>query len=66
MGIDDVKAAVRGLTVDERRSLALYILDLEKEHVQKTYGPQIVAEMENVSKVFQEGIDKLKKFVNKD
>ena len=65
MGIDDVKAGIRGLSPEERRSVALFILELEKEHVQKTYGPQIVSELENVSKIFQENIDRLKKFVNK-
>lgn len=65
MGIDEVKAALKTLSVDDRRKVAFYILELEKEHVQKTYGPQIVSEMENVSKVFQDTIDRLKKFVNK-
>lgn len=65
MGIDEIKAAVKSLPADERRKLALYILELEKDHVQKTYGPQIVEEVENVSRVFQEAMDKLKKFVNK-
>ena len=65
MGIDEVKAGIKALTAEERRNVALYILELEKEHVQKTYGPQIVAEVENVSKVFQDAFDKLKKFVNK-
>jgi hypothetical protein len=65
MGIDDVKAGIKTLTPEERRNVALYILELEKEHVQKTYGPQIVSELENVSKIFQENIDRLKKFVNK-
>ena len=65
MEIEELKTAVKSLTVDERRKLALYILELEKEHVQKTYGPQIVEDLDSVSKVFQEAIDKLKKFAGK-
>jgi hypothetical protein len=62
---DEIKAAIKNLTVQERRNVALYILDLEKEHVQNTIGPQLAEEAEAVSKVVQEAIGKLKKFVNK-
>lgn len=65
MGIDDIKTAIKNLPTDDRRKVALYILELEKEHVQKTYGPQIVEDVESVTKVVQEAIDKLKKYVNK-
>jgi hypothetical protein len=62
---DEIKAAIKNLTVQERRNVALYILDLEKEHVQNTIGPQLTEEAEAISKVVQEAIGKLKKFVNK-
>ena len=65
MEIEEIKTSIRSLATDDRRKVALYILELEKEHVQKTYGPQLVEDMESVSKVFQEAIDKLKKFVSK-
>jgi hypothetical protein len=65
MDIDDIKTAIKNLPTDDRRNVALYILELEKEHVQNTYGPQIVEDVESVSKVVQEAIDKLKKYVNK-
>ena len=65
MGIEEVKTAVKDLSVNERRKVALYILELEKEYVQKTIGPQIAEDVEDVSRVFQEAIEKLKKFVNK-
>ncbi len=65
MGIEEVKAAIRELPTDERRKVALYILELEKEHVRKTVGPQIAKDVEDVSKVVQEGFEKLKRFVNK-
>jgi len=62
---DEIKAAIKNLTVQERRNVALYILDLEKEHVQNTIGPQLTEEAEAIAKVVQEAIGKLKKFVNK-
>jgi len=65
MGLEEVKAAVNNLSGEERRKLALYILELEKEHVQKRIGPQISEDLEQVSKIVQEGIEKLRKFVNK-
>jgi hypothetical protein len=65
MGIEEIKTAIKGLTSNERRKVAFYILELEKEHVQKTIGPQIAEDVEDVSRVFQEAMEKLKKFVNK-
>lgn len=65
MTLDEVKAAIKNLTVQERRSVALYILELEKEHVQNTIGPQLAEDAEAVSRVVQDAIGKLKKFVNK-
>ena len=65
MGIEEVKSTIKDLSVNERRKVALYILELEKEYVQKTIGPQIAEDVEDVSRVFQEAIEKLKKFVNK-
>ena len=43
----------------------LDILELEKEHVSKTVGPQIAKDVDDVSKVIQEALDKLKKFMSK-
>ena len=65
MTLDEVKAAIKTLTVQERRNVALYILELEREHVQNTIGPQLAEDAEAVSKVVQDAIGKLKKFVNK-
>jgi hypothetical protein len=64
MGIEDAKTAIKNLTVQERRKVALYILELEKEHVQKTIGPQIIEDADAVSRVLQDAIQKLKKFVD--
>jgi hypothetical protein len=65
MEMEEIKTAVKSLSVQERRKLALYILELEKEHVSKTVGPQIAKDVEDVSKVVQEALEKLKKYVNK-
>lgn len=65
MGLEEIKSTIKGLTVQERRKVALYILELEKEHVSKTIGPQLAADFDDVSKVVQEAVEKLKKFVNK-
>jgi len=66
MGIEDIKTAIKALTVDERRNVALYILELEKEHLKQKVGPQISKDMNDVSKVVQDAMDKLKKFVIKN
>jgi hypothetical protein len=65
MGLEEIKSTIKGLTVKERRKVALYILELEKEYVSKTIGPQLAEDLNDVSKVVQEAFEKLKKFVNK-
>ena len=66
MGLEEVKSAVKNLTAAERRKVALYILELEKEHLQSTIGPQLAEDLEGVSRVLQDAIQRLKKFGNKD
>jgi hypothetical protein len=65
MELEEIKATIQSLSAQDRRRIALYILELEKEHVSKTVGPQIAKDVEDVSKVVQEAVEKLKKFVNK-
>jgi hypothetical protein len=65
MGIEEIKSAVRSLTAKDRRQVALYILELEKEHMQQTIGPQTAEDVDAVSKVVQDAIQKLKKFVDR-
>jgi len=65
MNVEEIKTAIKGLPTQDRRKVALYILELEKEHIQKTIGPQIVEDVDAVSKVAQEAIEKLKKLVNR-
>ena len=65
MSIEEIKAAINGLTVEERRKVALYILELEKEHVKKTVGPQITKDLDDLSATVHDAVEKLKKFIIK-
>jgi hypothetical protein len=60
MSIEEITAAIKNLSVEERRKVALYILDLEKEHIKGTIGPQIAEDLESVSKAIQGAADKIK------
>lgn len=64
MQLEELKTEVRNLTTEDRRKLALFILQLEKQHVQDTIGPQIVEDLEGLTKVLQETLEKIKKHVN--
>jgi hypothetical protein len=44
----------------------LFILDLEKQHVQDTVGPQIVDDLEAFSKIVQDTVEKVKKHVKEN
>ncbi len=63
MGAEEVKAIIKDFSVEDRRKVAMYILELEKEHVQKAIGPQIADDLESVSKIFQEALEKARKKV---
>ncbi len=63
MTLDEVKAAVKELSVTERRKVALYILELEKDRAKETMGPQIAEDLDAVSKMVQGAIEKLKEVV---
>ena len=63
MQLEELKTAVKGLSVEDRRKLALYILELEKAHIESKVGPQIAEDLEGVSKVLQETFQKIKKAV---
>jgi VIT1/CCC1 family predicted Fe2+/Mn2+ transporter len=65
MGMEEVKAAIKDLSVEERRKVALYIFELEKDQLQKRIGPQITEDLEGFSRVVQETVEKLRKLVNK-
>jgi signal transduction histidine kinase len=63
MELTELKTALRNLSVEERRKIALYILELEKDHFQGTLGPQIVDDLEGLSRVVQESVQKIKKYM---
>ena len=65
MDVEQIKSAIAALPADQRRKVALYILELEKNHFEATVGPQIKEDIQSASKVLQEAIDKLRKFVGK-
>ncbi len=60
MQVEEIKTAIKDLTVEDRRKVALYILELEKEHFKGTVGPQIAEDLESVSKVIQDAAEKIK------
>lgn len=63
MELDELKSVIKGLNVEERRKLAMYILELEKNHLQATLGPQIAEDIDGVSRVLQDAVEKIKKSV---
>ncbi|MGA9120379.1 MAG: hypothetical protein WB699_13540 [Bacteroidota bacterium] len=60
MTLEEIKSAVKILSVEERRKLAVFILELEKNHFRDTLGPQITEDLESLSRVLQETVDKIK------
>ena len=65
MGLEEIKSAIRGLSVEDRRKVAVYILELERDHVKENIGPQIAADLDAFSKIVQDSVEKIKKVVNK-
>ena len=63
MGIEEIKAAIKSLPVEDRRKVAVYILELERDHVQNTIGPQIAEDLEAFSRVVQDSVEKIRKMI---
>ncbi|HEX7573480.1 MAG TPA: hypothetical protein VF514_10320 [Bacteroidota bacterium] len=63
MGIEEIKAAIKNLSPEERRKVAVYILELERDHIQETIGPQIAEELEAFSRIVQDSVEKIRKMV---
>lgn len=63
MVLEEITAAIKGLSVEERRKVALYILELEKEHIKGTIGPQIAEDLESVSRVIQNAAERIRQHV---
>jgi hypothetical protein len=64
MDLAALKDQIRTLTPEDRRTLALYILELEKDHFRDNVGPQIRQDLEGVGKVLQETFEKIKKHIS--
>ncbi len=60
MTIDEIKSAIKGLPPAERRKVALYILELEKDYVAGKVGPQVSEDLDAVGKMIQGAIEKMK------
>jgi hypothetical protein len=65
MELEELKTTIKGLSVDERRKLALYILELEKEYVKDTIGPQIAKDVDDVSRIARDAFERLRQFLDK-
>jgi len=61
MELEEIKSAIRNLKVEDRRKVALYILELEKDHIQTTIGPQIAEDLEAFSGVILDAVERIKK-----
>jgi hypothetical protein len=66
MGIEELKTAIKSLSVEERRKIALYILELEKQHVQGTIGPQLAEDLDAFTRVVQDTVEKIKRRVREN
>ncbi len=60
MTIDEIKSAIKVLPPAERRKVALYILELEKDYVAGKVGPQVSEDLDAVGKMIQGAIEKMK------
>jgi hypothetical protein len=63
MTIDELKNGIKDLSVDDRRKVALYILELEKNHIQSTVGPQLTEDLEALGKTIQGAMEKIRNTV---
>jgi hypothetical protein len=63
MTLNELKVAIRNLSPEDRRKLALFILDLEKEHFKESVAPQILEDLQGLSKALEEAAEKVKKHV---
>jgi hypothetical protein len=61
MTLEELKTTIRTLPAQDRRRLALYILELEKDYVRDTVGPQISEDLDSVKRALQEAIDNIKR-----
>jgi len=60
MTLDEVKDALRILSAEDRRKALLFILELEKDHVRDHVAPQLMEDLEGVTRAAQEAFEKIK------
>ena len=60
MTLDEVKAALRTLSPEDRRKALLFVLELEKDHVRDNVAPQVMEDLEGVTRAAQEAFEKMK------
>jgi hypothetical protein len=63
MTLDQLKAEIQALPKEDRRKLAVFILDLEKQYVQDTVGPQLREDLEGLTKAAQDAMEKISKTI---
>ena len=63
MTLEQLKSEVQALPKEDRRKLGTYILELEKQYFQDTVGPQLREDLDGLTKVAQETIEKLSKTI---
>ena len=63
MTLDQLKAEIQALSKEDRRKLAVFILDLEKQYVQDTVGPQLREDLEGLTKAAQDAMEKISKTI---
>jgi len=63
MQLEELKTAVKGLNPEDRRKLAFFILELEKDYFKDTVAPKIIEDLEGLSKTVQEVAERVKKNV---
>ncbi|HXX62946.1 MAG TPA: hypothetical protein VEO56_04035 [Bacteroidota bacterium] len=60
MDVKGIKEAIKALSVEERRDVGLYILELEKNYLDGAVRSRVGEDLESLSKVLQENLEKLR------
>jgi DNA-binding MarR family transcriptional regulator len=60
MTLDELKVILREMSPEDRRKVLLYVLELEKDHVRDRVAPQLMEDLEGVTRSAQEAFEKIK------
>lgn len=60
MTLDEVKEQLRALSPEDRRKALLYVLELEKDHVRDNVAPQVMEDLEGITRAAQDAFEKIK------